>query len=243
MLRLLIKFLEILNTPGALLALIQWKKFSFSSYKIINRAKLFSINPKTVIDVGANEGQFTVACSKLFENVNIYPIEPSQKVALKLKNNVGNLASQNVIITAVGDYIGYANFNVNSDSQVSSLLDLGKERVQYFPHSYVMDKVEVPITTLDELFAKKVLEKPIMLKIDVQGAEDLVIKGARQILNQIDWVLIEVSFGRLYKGEKSFNLIVEMMAECGFKFLKPLNFHTSPKTLEIIEMDALFKKE
>ncbi len=241
MLSKLIKILEILNTPGALSAFIRWKKFSLSSYKIIYRAKLSSINPSTIIDVGANAGQFTIACCQLIKGANVYPIEPDPRVGRELKNNTGKSISKNVIITAIGDYIGSAVFNVNKDSQVSSLLPLGEEREQYFPNSFVVDKVEVPITTLDQLFSEKNLERPIMLKIDVQGAEDQVIRGAKQILKKIDWVLIEVSFGKLYKGEKSFNAIMELMESCGFKFIRPMNFHTSPKTLEIIEMDALFE--
>jgi FkbM family methyltransferase len=235
------KILELLTTPGALSAFIFWKKFSLSSYKIVSRAKLYSINPKTIIDVGANVGQFTVACRQLMAGVNVYPIEPDLKVGEELKDNVGKETSKNVIITAIGDYVGTAVFNVNRDSQVSSLLTLGDERIQFFPHSCVTKRVEIPITTLDELFSEKKLQRPILLKIDVQGAEDQVIFGAKKILKEIDWVLIEVSFARLYNGEKSFNEIVKTMAGYGFRFVRPLNFHTSPTTLEIIEMDALFE--
>ena len=239
----LIKLLDLFSTPGALFAYICWKKFSLSSYKIIQRTKLCSINPKTIIDVGANIGQFTIACSQLIEGVTIYPIEPDPKVSKELKNNIGNTLSKNVMITAIGDFIGSVVFNVNRDSQVSSLLDLGEDRLQYFPDSCVLDKLKVPITTLDELFLEKNLKQPVLLKIDVQGAEDQVIRGAKDILKQINWVLVEVSFGKLYKGEKSFNMIVEMMEGYGFKFVRPMNFHTSPKTLEIIEMDALFENK
>lgn len=241
MLGKLIKLLEVFNTRGALFALISWKVFSFASFKIVQRVKSLSINPRTVIDVGANIGQFTIACKKLFENPKIYPIEPDPRVAQVLKKNIGAIASQNVIVSAVGDYVGIANFNLNRDSQVSSLLTLGQERLQSFPKSYVMDKIEVPITTLDELFSGRNFVRPIMLKIDVQGSEDRVIEGARKLLKSIDWVLIETSFGELYEGEKDFIDMVKMMENYNFRFVRPLNFHTSPLTAEIIEMDALFE--
>jgi len=97
------------------------------------------------------------------------------------------------------------------------------------------------MATLDELFANKVLAQPILLKIDVQGYEDRVIAGGAYLLKHIHWVILEMSFARLYDGEKDFGWMVDMMSQRGFRFVRPLDFHTSEKTGAIIEMDALFE--
>jgi FkbM family methyltransferase len=232
---------ELLNTPGASFAFLTWSKFSLSAFKIISRAKLAGVYPKTVIDVGANIGQFSVASSHLFIEAEIFSIEPDPRVVEQLRVNVGKKIKKNIYVTALGETNGKEIFHVNSDTQVSSLLPLGKDRIKSFPNSKVVEKIIIPITTLDALFQDKILAQPILLKIDVQGYEDRVILGGANFLSCVRWILMEVAFSKLYEGERDFASLIKMMQAHGFEFVRPLNFHISPDTGEIIEMDALFE--
>jgi len=238
----LLRVVELLKTPGAIRAFSRWPLFSLAAFQIVSRAKEAGVQPATVIDVGANIGQFSVAASRLFLGAEIFPIEPDSFVAKTLRKNIGPDISRNLYVTAIGDHIGMATFNVNSDSQVSSLLPLGKDRIGAFPDSVVLGQVSVPMTTLDELFGSCALKEPIFLKIDVQGFEDRVIAGAEVLLKRVKWVLMEVAFSKLYEGERDFESLVELLKAHGFRFARPMNFHISPKTGEIIEMDALFER-
>lgn len=237
----ILRILELLRTPGALSAFLKWPRFSLAAFQIISRAKLAGVHPVTVVDVGANVGQFAVASSRMFKGVSVFPIEPDPRVAEQLRNNVGMPVAGNVLVTAVGERVGTATFNVNQDTQVSSLLPLGEDRIRSFPNSRVVEEITVPVTTLDVLFDGLTLAEPILLKIDVQGFEDRVIAGAGKFLKHVRWVLMEVSFSKLYDGERDFDTIVGILNNHGFSFVRPLNFHISPKTGEIIEMDALFE--
>jgi FkbM family methyltransferase len=237
----LLRFLELLQTPGAVRALLSWPKFSLAAFLIISRMKRIGVQPRTVIDVGANVGQFAVASFRLFEGATVHPIEPDPQTALQLRKNLNPQISRNVRVTAVGDSVGTAIFHVNRDPQVSSLLALGADRIEAFPDSQVIKQMEVPLTTLDTLFGEAVLSEPILLKIDVQGFEDRVVVGAANFLARVRWVLMEVSFSTLYEGERDFETLVEMMKNHNFRFVRPMNFHVSPKTGDIIEMDALFE--
>jgi methyltransferase, FkbM family len=143
---------------------------------------------------------------------------------------------------AVGERDGTIAFNVNADSQVSSILPLGDDRQRAFPKSVVTQQISVPLATLDSIFSGIPLAEPILLKIDVQGYEDQVIAGASYFLNSVRWIVMEVSFARLYEGELDFMSIAALMAKHGFRFVRPLNFHQVGKSLDIIEMDALFEK-
>lgn len=234
--------LELLQTKGAAHALATWPKFSLASFSIIERMKQAGVTPRTIIDVGANVGQFAVAASRLFEGAEIYPVEPDPRIADVLRRNIGQKVAANVLVTAVGDRPGEATFHVNRDPQVSSLLPLGADRIASFPTSKVTEAITVPVATLDSLFQGRPLQKPILLKIDVQGFEDRVIMGATNFLARVDWVLMEVSFASLYEGERDFEGLMDLMKSVGFQFVRPMNFHLSPKTGEIIEMDALFKR-
>lgn len=234
--------LTIFEFNGAIKAIISWPKFSMASFLIISRLKHADVLPKTVIDVGANVGQFAIAASRLFNGAHIFSIEPDPKTAGILRKNTNGEIGIDISVVALGEFVGEAKFFVNRDSQVSSLLPLGDDRVSAFPDSTVESELNVRLSTLDALFGDRGLEKPILVKIDVQGFEDRVIRGGKKFLSEVDWVLIEVSFAELYQGELDFQGILSLLKENGFEFLRPMNFHMSPLTGEIIEMDALFRR-
>jgi FkbM family methyltransferase len=235
------RLLEVMSVPGALSAALGWKKFSLAAYLILFRLKEAGVQPATVIDIGANVGQFSVAVSHMLPDAVLYPVEPDPATAQLLRANLPQRVAANVAVTAVGEKTGSIEFQVNADSQVSSVLPLGEGRKRAFPGSNVQKTVTLPITTLDAMFAGKPLVQPVLLKVDVQGYEDRVIEGGTQLLKGIRWVVLEMSFASLYEGEKDFPWMLDLMARHGFKFVRPLDFHTSDKTGAIIEMDGLFE--
>jgi FkbM family methyltransferase len=243
MLTLAQKAIQLLSMEHGVIRALSWPVYSMASVNIVTRLKSSGVAPRTVVDVGANVGQFAVAAGRLFEGCTVIPFEPDKTVAEKLKKNVGRGVAANVRVTAVSDHVGVQNFHVNRDSQVSSLLPLGKDRKSFFQDAKVVEEVEVSVTTLDATFAGEQLAAPVLVKIDAQGAEDRVVKGGASMLrNHVTWIVVELAFSNLYEGESSFDDMVSILAELGFRFLKPLNFHVSPSTGDVIEMDALFVK-
>jgi len=236
------RIFEILSFKGAFAAMLTWKKFSLAAYKLLRRAESSGVNPRTVVDVGANIGQFSVAASRIFPQASIYPFEPDPEAAEKLKKNLPKTHLNNLRVLALGDFCGNTTFNINTDSQVNSILALGASRKEAFPSSTVRDKITVAIATLDSIFENVDLTSPILVKIDVQGFEDKVLLGGASFLKTVHWIIVEVSFTSLYVGEAGFTDIIDLLKENGFSFVRPLNVHYSPKTGEIIEMDALFEK-
>jgi len=72
----IIKAIELaLDIPG-IYALLTWPKFSLTSYRMVSALKQQGIHPQTIIDVGANVGQFTIASAKLFPKRQIHSFEP-----------------------------------------------------------------------------------------------------------------------------------------------------------------------
>lgn len=234
------KILAAVQYPGFLRAILRWRKFSFASFLIVSRLIKGGIEPGTVLDLGANIGQFAIASANLFGgSTRIISFEPEPNTANILRKNVEGLPVE-VMELALGSAPGESIFFVNADSQVSSLLPLGETRLTDFPESVIKHEIKVSIESLDNLFASNDLTSPILLKIDVQGFESEVIAGATHFLNKVRWIVMEVSFTDLYKGEVDFISILNLLSDRGFRFLRPLNMHFSPKTGEVIEMDALF---
>lgn len=243
MLNKAISLAELLLFKGALSAFIRRRGFSLASYKIFRRAAEMGVHPRTIIDIGANIGQFSSIGSLFYPEARIIAVEPDPEVAKHLVDRLQHHQLLEVHNCAVGDYCGTVKFNINRDRQTSSVLELGRDRMSSFPESTVVRQAEVPISTIDALLEAREIMRPALLKIDVQGFEDRVLSGATNTLKLVDWVILEVSFIDLYRGEPHFQQLLAQLQSNGFTFKCPLNFHIAPKTGVIIEMDALFVRD
>lgn len=200
------------------------------------------VRPKTVIDVGANVGQFAVACVKIFSDVTVHSFEPLPGCVMKLKQNVARLGGVHVYPIALGGQSGEVMFHVNSHSHSSSILALGERHRSAFPHAREIDMIKVPLSTLDREMETVSLEPPVLLKLDVQGYEPQVLEGATETLKKVDYVLLEASFRPMYEGERTFMEIARMMEERGFEFLRPVAWLNDPRSGEVLQTDALFAR-
>lgn len=236
------KMLSVLEDKRAIPALLTWPKFSFESFQVMSRLGRQGVCPKTILDIGANVGQFAVAAAKLFPDATIYSFEPDPDTVQTLRKNVSSLERVKVHELALGDEPGEVVFNVNKNTQVSSILPLHPGRLEAFPEATVSKTIKVQVDTLDHIFFNSEMMSPILLKIDVQGYEDRVLKGASSLLQRVDYILFEASMKPLYEGERTFIEMINLMEGFGYSFLRPLNHHLSPLNGEVIEMDVLFKR-
>src|SRR5581483_9486217 len=85
------------------------------------------------------------------------------------------------------------------------------------------------------------LQRPVLLKLDVQGYEARVLSGAANLLRRVDWLITEMAFVARYEGETLFPELLRTIESHGFRFVKPLGCNTPPDTGEISEMDVLFE--
>lgn len=236
------RILEFVVNPKMLWMLIRWPKFSLASYKIVSDILRQDIAPKSVIDAGANVGQFTVAVSKLLAPRNIYAFEPLPGAYAKLIRHTKGIAGATVQNVALGERDGVVEFRVNQHSHSSSILALGNAHRAAFPYAVESELIQVPMTTLDNALDGIELPRPCLLKLDVQGYEDKVLEGAARTLKRVDYVVSELSFSPMYEGERSFTEMLELMTNYGFRFVRPLDFLRNPDTGEILQLDALFER-
>lgn len=200
------------------------------------------ISPKTVIDVGANVGQFAVACKKIFPSATVHSFEPLPECVVKLKRHLSKFADVYVYPIALGEQSGEVMFHVNSHSHSSSILALGERHHRAFPHARETHTIKVPLSTLDFEMKSISMKGPVLLKLDVQGYEPQVLEGATETLKRVDYVLLEASFRPMYEGEKTFMPIARAMEERGFEFLRPIAWLNDPRSGEVLQADALFAR-
>lgn len=235
--------LSLLEDVGSVKALATWPKFSITSYFMVSRLAKQGLSPRTILDVGANVGQFSVASAKLFPNAQVHSFEPVPRCFEELRKNISGLGNVVTYPFALGDSEGEIEFRVNSHSHSSSALPLAQAHRSAFPEAREADRIKVKVLTLDLVFANTELLPPVLLKLDVQGYESQTIRGSIETLKRIDYVILEASFKRMYEGEALFMEIVRMMEAQGFQFERPAGWLVAPDSGEILQMDALFVRE
>jgi FkbM family methyltransferase len=237
-------FLTLASDINAVKALLTWGKFSITSYQMVTGLVKQGINPKTVIDIGANVGQFAIASANLFKDARVYAFEPVPDTNQQLCKNIAKSNNKSNRIKsyaiALGNEEGEVVFNVNSHSHSSSILPLATAHTEAFPDAKEVQKITVKVTTLDRVLADIKFTSPTLLKIDAQGYEGNILKGATETLKRVDMVLLEGSFKQMYEGEMLFSDILNLMAEKGFRFSRPVGWLSDPRTDEVLQMDALF---
>ena len=109
-----------------------------------------------------------------------------------------------------------------------------------FPWSAKNNRITVPLDTLDHCIGERDLPAKVFLKIDTQGYDDRVLKGARRLLRSIHYVLVEVSFRPMYEDQANFHEIYDILRTAGFYYAGNMEQLLSPQDGSILQADALF---
>jgi len=198
------------------------------------------VRPTTVIDVGANKGQFTLAALHAGAK-RVIAFEPLRSEAAIFRKNVAGDPRVELHEVALAETEGEAIFHVADRADSSSLLRVGKGQTAAFGVAE-SHEITVPVRRLDAVLAAGDLVGTVMLKIDVQGAERQVIDGASGILEGMDYVYTEASFVELYDGQPLAGDIVAAMSALGFAWRGVYNT-TYSSVFGPTQGDLLFESE
>lgn len=204
---------------------------------------LMSCQFKTIVDIGANEGQFSEKIRILFPEASIYAFEPLQDVFEKLTANFKDDKKFFPVPLGVGDQPGKVDMFRNESTASSSLLEMTEAHTGSFVEAVDTTMEKIEITTLDQYFLDKELEDPLLVKMDVQGLEAAVIAGGEAFLKQADMILTEVSFEELYKNQPLFDEIYHKLTALGFSFAGCYEQLRRPADNRILQADAIFLKK
>jgi FkbM family methyltransferase len=170
----------------------------------------------TVLDIGANTGQFAAQIRDTLPDAHIYSFDPVEENFRQLQRREARDLRFKAYKFALGDANQKLPFNQNRFSASSSFLDLGEMHKSNFPFAREVEQVEVEVRRLDDLAPELNLEPEILVKLDVQGFEDQVIRGGASVLRTARVVITEVSFQALYEGQPLFGDIHQQLTELGF---------------------------
>lgn len=169
------------------------------------------LNINTVIDIGANTGSFALEIHKILPRAKIYLFEPLEDCFRQLKENFKDLSYFQLFNIALGDKKGDTIIYHNEFPPCSSMLEGTEILREQLPFAQNVTKEVVKIDTLDNIAEKITLKENILIKMDVQGFEDRVIAGGRDVLKHSKLIIIETSFQEIYKGQPLFSNIYEVL--------------------------------
>lgn len=220
---------------------LSWRGLSITSTNMVADISQYCHGLQTIIDVGANIGQFTLAAARRFPTARIYSFEPVPDVVSRLKSHVRHYPQVRVFHSAVGSTSGKLIFYRNNYTHVSSALRISAATDQPGYDLRNVTPLEVEFVRLDQALGGLTLDAPVLLKIDVQGYEMEVLKGWAGLKQQIDYLVLECSFVKLYEEQPLFDELHSYIEEQGFGFVAPVGFNRG-KQGAIIEMDALYRR-
>ena len=189
--------------------------------------------PATVIDIGAGEG--TLPLLEAFPEAHHVLIEPLTEYEPALERVVAEHGGE-YLLTAVGAEEGVAMIEADhANPDRSSMLP----RVPAERHDQ-LERREVPVTTLDVLLASRSWRRPFGLKIDTEGFEHEVVRGAAALLRDTQFVIAEVSVRRRFERSYSFAEFIALMDSRGFALKDILMAQRAAGDHDLRYVDALF---
>lgn len=182
---------------------------------------LYKIN--CVLDVGANEGQFrNFLRRRCGYRGRIISFEPTSSTFAVLKNRTSSDPNWRAINWALSSRSGQAEFNVMDDTVFNSFLEpnnTGVESTFIQKHNKVVRKEIVEVRRLDDILAEVAppsADLHLYLKLDTQGHDFEVLKGAEKSLRSIEALQSEMSVNPMYNGMIGFTEALSKLDEYGF---------------------------
>ncbi len=198
---------------------------------------------KTVIDIGANTGEYVEYLGSFFEPSALYAFEPLASCQPRLRELAEQFPHMQIFQLALDDHEGEETFWENEYGPSSSLLQVTDIHKEAFPHTERETATTVKVARLDDVLDVNALERGILIKIDVQGVEDRVIRGGQAIFSAADAVLIELSFMQLYDRQPIFDEVNDQLRGLGLRLVGVKNQIEDPTTGQPLFVHCIYRRD
>lgn len=195
-----------------------------------------------VLDVGANEGQYAGELRRIGFAGDIVSFEPIAEVCARLRANRAGDARWQLRDIALGSSDGSATIQVGAQSATSSLLAPSEYLVGQAAGARSVRSETIRVARLDTIFEPAWEKRSIWLKLDTQGFEQEVLRGAVASLPKVRLIQLELSLRPLYVGEPAFLEVAGGLAAQGFDLVGLEPGFAEASTGRLLQSDALFAR-
>jgi FkbM family methyltransferase len=197
-----------------------------------------------VLDVGANTGQFGNLLRQLGFRGRIVSFEPLKDAFATLRQRASHDALWECHNLALGDSDRTASLNVSANSLSSSFLPVSARNVQLEPGIAYVRRQEASIRRLDAILdsvARR--DNVIYLKIDTQGYELNVLKGALGVIDRFPLIQVETAFCEGYETQPLIEEIISFLRNLRYRIVWIEPGWEDRKTGEMLEVDLIFARD
>lgn len=203
------------------------------------------ITQPLIFDVGAHHGLISGKFRELFPASAIYAFEPFKASFDQLRNNTAADPGIHAFNFGLSNREGMERFHSNPASQTNSLFSTDERAgLIWGPGTFgTQEMVSAEFKTVDNFMATQDIQEIDILKLDVQGAEPLVIEGAAEACRRgaIRLIYSEILTQPTYQGQKRLDEALAVFYDNGFDLYNIYNYSL---TLDgrLREVDVIFTK-
>ena len=220
------------------------RKYNPATSEELRRIKLLQhFNIDLVFDIGANKGQYAMGIMDAGYTNKIISFEPLSSVHSIIEKESKNFANWKVAPRcAIGAKKEEIEINISANSVSSTLLNMLDSHIEGAPESKIIGKEKVQVFPLDEIGEEFTDNcKNIFLKIDVQGFEQQVLKGAEKMIAKAKGIEMEISLIPLYENQSwLLPQVLDYMQQKGFQLTSIAPAFTDNKTGKVLQCNGIF---
>jgi FkbM family methyltransferase len=185
----------------------------------IHKLKNKGYNPDIILDIGAHHGNWTKSMKTIFPDSTYFLFEAINYYELNQFNNIDKIKVFNVLLNDKIEKVNWYQMKNTGDSMF-------KERTNNFNNCEIIERESIDLNTF--ILEKNLLNdsKNILIKIDCQGAEMPILKGATSILEKTDFIILEIPlFGQYNECVPNFLEHIKFMESIGFNTYDIIDNH------------------
>lgn len=187
--------------------------------------------PKSILDIGANVGQFYYESKQIFPDAYYYLIEGNDKCEIPLKN-----LNVDYSISLLSDEVKNVNFYTRTYEERCTGNSIYREKTSFYDDNQITIEPK-QTTTLELLLTDKKFD---LIKIDVQGSELDIIKGGIDIIKNSKGIIMEVSLVEYNENSPTKEFVYDFMEKINFYPAEHIGDINHPITHQLIQQNILF---
>jgi FkbM family methyltransferase len=197
---------------------------------------------RTVVDIGANRGQFALATRAHLPLADIVSFEPLPGPAAIFRKVFAGDSRTTLHESAIGAERGRTTLHVSARDDSSSLLPITSTQSDLFPGTEEAGITSVDVGLLGDFLNAGTIMGPALLKLDVQGFELQALRGCDSLLEAFDYIYVECSFVELYQGQALADEVIAFLRERAFVLRGAYNAHHDARGRSV-QADLLFARQ
>jgi FkbM family methyltransferase len=236
-----------MKRPAKLIAILRVPRYRAALLRhnvaatVEHREALGGLQLRTVVDVGANRGQFTLFALHTFPAASVISFEPLAAPAERFRRVFANERRVTLHNAALAPEPGQSTMHVSGHDDSSSLLPITTTQGELFRGTDEVRTETVRTGPLHEFLDAGSIEEPALLKLDVQGYELEALRACGDLLDKFTYVYAEGSFIELYEGQVLADDLIAWLRDHGYDLVRSYE-SVSDEHGQPIQADMLFKR-